>query len=121
MTEVLHLSQDASCGVEVEGVTSLESSSDVNGFVEFDDGINETRSDTDESQVSSNVALFLFLKLQSKFVLPASTTQNLAEEMQAIQNVDNAIMFKQLLNKLLSMNMPDNKKCDIIDDLSAVI
>jgi hypothetical protein len=72
---------------------------------------------TDLSQLLRSLAMFC-LKLQAKFLLPASTIQSIVDEMETFQTLGFSVALQGLYEKLVSMNIPDPIAKDIVRDIT---
>lgn len=69
----------------------------------------------DNSQFMRNLALF-YLKLQAKFLLPASTIQTIVEEMGSIHNLGLSIGLKTLSERLSHLNVDEIDVKELLKD-----
>ena len=99
MAEVPQSVQNVGCIPNEFGIVVLDitSSSTVCEADTHED--DETSSTVDQAQLIDNLALF-YLKLQAKFLLPGSTIQSIADEMQNIHDLDQSLVYKRLSQKL---------------------
>ncbi|CAM1294702.1 Uncharacterised protein g1088 [Pycnogonum litorale] len=66
-----------------------------------------------------NMALF-YLKLESKYIIPASTIQNIVEQLQDVHCLGQSIMCQKLLVRLTEgFQIPEDKARDIITEIKS--
>lgn len=64
-----------------------------------------------------NLALF-YLKLESKFIIPASTIQNIIEQLQDVHSIDQSIIYEKLMNRLTGeYQIPEDRAKDLVSEL----
>jgi len=83
---------------EAAAVNDLEDYGDFNCY------LSDTQVVTDSAQFVHSLALF-YLKLQAKFLLPATIIQSIVEEMQNLHNFGLSCGLKNLSDRLLGLNI----------------
>ncbi|XP_057188575.1 uncharacterized protein LOC130553556 [Triplophysa rosa] len=80
--------------------------------------LEDTPEDIPEALFLKNLAL-LYLKLQSKLLLPASVIQTIIEDMQSVYDVNQSHLLFKLNEKLVKLGVSEASINDVIDSLRA--
>jgi len=105
---------------ETDDVVPVGSQSESNDMLDSAETLTGT-SGTDipvveKTQLLDNLALF-YLRLQSKYLLPATTIQIIVDEMQTVHDLDQALTFRHLAEKLISLGISHSETSTLLADL----
>ncbi len=83
----------------------------------FDDDNDNINDEVDTDDFLNNLAM-LYLRMQAKMLLPASTIQTLIEEIQEVHNAGLTHLLSRMHEELTKLNVPERDIKRLLDDLS---